>query len=340
MQSICILKQIEMPQVKNQFFRYEVLHYLLSNYKYSKEILLDKLNERLEDKGYKSISKRTLVYDLNYLEEEGAEIHRPNKADPYYYYIETYIPEVSQLDADDMDILKTAVALLKNISGFRIAKDVEDVLLKLKYTRHLVNPESKKLISFEDHTIAQGTVWLDKLSEALHYKRALRIVYKPFLEKTREIIFHSYYIKEYRNRWFVFGLNAQENKIDNLALDRIEEIGDSAEPFIENKNFNAETYFDNMIGVTRKKEAKIQEIKILARPSQADYILTKPIHRKQEILETNNDGSMVIGLKLIINYELISTLLSYGDGIKILEPASLKKEITENLSRNFAQYQG
>jgi predicted DNA-binding transcriptional regulator YafY len=329
-----------MPVTKNQFLRYDIIHSLLSNRKFNKEDLLEKLNEKLRDKGYKEIGKRTLVYDINYLEEQGAEIHRPNKADREYYYLEQYIPEGSQFDEEDMNILKQAVALLKNIAGFRISRDVEDVLLRLKYTRHIINGETKNLISFEDHTLAAGTEHLDELSYALHMKYCLKIGYKPFAEEERELIFHPYYLKEYRNRWFVFGWNEKEERINNLALDRIEEIRNCAVPYINNVTFDAEAYFDNMIGVTRKEGSQVRAIKIYVNPFLASYIRTKPIHKNQEILETNNDGSMVIGLKLIINYELISVLLGFGDGIRILEPESLRKEIAENLARNLAHYKG
>ena len=55
----------------------------------------------------------------------------------------------------------------------------------------------------------------------------------------------------------------------------------------------------------------------------APYILTQPIHHSQKIIEQYEDGSLHVQLYLIINNELISTLLSYGDALKVIMPEKL-----------------
>jgi len=321
-----------MPNTKNQFLRYEILHGLLSKgFKYEKDELLRLLNEQLENKGYKIISKRTLVYDLNYLEEQGAEIHRPNKSDKYYYYKEQFIPEGSQFTEEDIEILNQAINLLKGIAGFRIAKDVEDVLYRLKYTRHIITGESQNLISFEDHTMAVGIEWLDKLSEAIHYKRCLFVEYKPFIEEKKEMIFHPYFLKVYRNRWFAFGLNENEKKINILALDRIFTVKNCNFNYVENTSFNQREYFRNLIGVTYPENELPLNIQLKIDKNLSPYIKTKPLHRNQKIIQEIDDGGLIIELFLVINYELMSVILGYGDEIEVISPPKLRNFIKNKL---------
>ena len=50
----------------------------------------------------------------------------------------------------------------------------------------------------------------------------------------------------------VFGRNTRDNFIVNPALDRVTSIEAAAgEPFIEDPGFNPQTYFKNIIGVTK-----------------------------------------------------------------------------------------
>ena len=324
-----------MTTTKNQFLRYEILHELLSNYKLEKDELLNKLNSAMEERGHNKqncIGKRMLVNDLNYIEDQGAEIHRPNKSDKFYYYQEQFIPEGSQFSEEDLNTLRQSVDLLKNIAGFRIAKDVEDILRKLKYTKHIINKELQNLISFEDHTIAQGTEWLDTISDAMHYKVVLKIVYKPFVEEIREILFHPYFLKEYRNRWFAFGRNKEKNELNIFALDRIQSIKNSNEVYIENDIFEPEIYFEQLIGVTWPKGAKPDVIELNVNPETAPYIITKPLHKSQKVIKKEDDGSLNIKIVVVINPELISTIFSYRDGLKVLSPNKLKVRISKILS--------
>ena len=78
-----------MPANKNAVTRYFILDELLSNryHNYSTEDLLKLVNERLEELGQEPVSRRTIEYDMNYLENEG----------PFFAEIEHYqIDDVSE----------------------------------------------------------------------------------------------------------------------------------------------------------------------------------------------------------------------------------------------------
>ncbi len=67
----------------------------------------------------------------------------------------------------------------------------------------------------------------------------------------QECILCPYLLKEFRNRWFVFGSRATNLVLFNLALDRIVSIEPVDIPFRDNPNFDPEHFFDDVIGVSK-----------------------------------------------------------------------------------------
>jgi predicted DNA-binding transcriptional regulator YafY len=95
------------------------------------------------------------------------------------------------------------------------------------------------------------------------------------------------------------------------------------------KDFDADAYFQNAMGITSYKgEAKKIVIKVDEIASK--YIKSQPIHHSQEILKEAKDGTY-FEFKLLLSEELIRTLLSYGGEIEIIEPQDLKKALKERI---------
>ena len=64
--------------------------------------------------------------------------------------------------------------------------------------------------------------------------------------------------------------------------------------------FDAEEYFDPIVGVSRPKDGEIEEIEIQLTPESYPYIKTKPIHHSQK----NYDEECKVKIKVIRNREL------------------------------------
>jgi predicted DNA-binding transcriptional regulator YafY len=116
----------------------------------------------------------------------------------------------------------------------------------------------------------------------------------------------------------------------NLALDRISDIQDSKKKFIPNKTIDFNEYFEDIVGVTLDNEAKIQKILLRVSNSLFPYIQTKPIHGSQKLKEQGASHTLIT-LDLIPNYELESLILSYGEGMEVIEPKSLRAKIKKRI---------
>ena len=160
-------------------------------------------------------------------------------------------------------------------------------------------------------------------------KQVLNIRYKSFKKNkpvTCEI--HPYYLKQYNNRWFLFGWNTEFGAITNFALDRIEAVSPMLgeyKPKPEELDFDE--YFDDIVGVTIPKDRHIEHIVMRVAPDRYPYIKNKPLHPSQH----NYDKEYRISIDVIPNNELIALLLSFGSQLEVLEPQSVRNMMREHI---------
>lgn len=64
--------------------------------------------------------------------------------------------------------------------------------------------------------------------------------------------------------------------------------------------------------------------------SRYNYIKTKPLHSSWDIIEENDNYTM-ISITVKINKELESLILSFGDDIEVLEPEDFRNRIAEKI---------
>jgi predicted DNA-binding transcriptional regulator YafY len=65
---------------------------------------------------------------------------------------------------------------------------------------------------------------------------------------------------------------------------------------------------------------------------QAQYVITQPLHTSQELV-SKNKNRYVFKYFLVLNFEFISQILAWGDGVVVVKPDSLKKEIIELVTK-------
>jgi len=114
--------------------------------------------------------------------------------------------------------------------------------------------------------------------------------------------------------------------VTNLALDRIESIAHHPATYIENREIDFDEYFYDVVGVTVYRDKPVERVVLRAERPALHYIETKPLHGSQRIRD-RTDQEAIIELRLQVNYELETLLLSYADCVEVLEPQSLREAI-------------
>ena len=176
----------------------------------------------------------------------------------------------------------------------------------------------------------KGPHFLTPLFNAIINERVLLVKYKDFKSsEPYEITFHPYYLKQYNNRWFVFGLNS-DNQISNwnLALDRIEDLTETSLKYQPSKT-DWEEYFYDIVGVTRPKGVDLQEIILKFSPEVAPYVITKPLHPSQK--HKNDPTGLEVRIKVIPNFELERLVLSFREHVKVISPQDFKERISQRI---------
>ncbi|HEX5150410.1 MAG TPA: WYL domain-containing protein [Parafilimonas sp.] len=184
-------------------------------------------------------------------------------------------------------------------------------------------------ISFQEAVIAGNYEYVDELYSAIANNTVVEFMYKPFTNEAKKRTVHPYFLKQYNNRWFLLGYNEGKESLSTFALDRIQgKIKPLSKTYIlPDGIFNAQEYFKDIIGVTHYPGRPAEKIVIQCSGNVAPYILTKPIHTSQEIMQRCNDGGITISLFLKHNYELVNNLLGFGKDVTVLQPAALAEEI-------------
>lgn len=324
-----------MPINKSAYKRYLILDECFKNPE-EMYFISDLLEECIKKTGHK-ISKSTIDKDIRNMRKDlnaPIEVIKNGKSGYYRYSDLTFSMNKEELNPEEKQQLKSAIAALKRFRGLPQFEWIEDISEKLETSLKLKFSE-KQIVFFESNPDLKGKDFFKNLFDAIIAKQVLKIEYKNFSAIHPEILtIHPYILKEYNNRWYILGYCDEGNKIYNLALDRINKIEKRNVEYIESsKNF--EEFFDDIIGVTFLDEEKIEEVELKFSEKTINYIKTKPIHLSQ----TNIKGkSNTIRLKIKTNYEFESLLLSYGSNVEVIAPKSLRNKIKEETKRMFFNY--
>lgn len=336
-----------MPVSKNALIRYKTIDNCLRNRyrKWTLEDLIDACSDALyEYEGVESISKRTIQMDIQTMRSEKLGYNAPIVVRNHKYY-EYEDPDYSitstPLSAQDMELMGDAVAILKQLSGFSAFAGMEDIVGRLEDHISAVRHHKDPIIYYEQNEDLKGLHHIPVLYQAISEKKPVIIDYQSFRAKrSHSFVFSPYVLKEFRNRWFVFGRRRGVNMLLNLALDRIISICPAPleETIEEDMNFDPKTYFNDMVGVTKGPGMTKAEIIFSVVADSVPYIETKPLHSSQVLLERHEDGSAVFKIEVVLNYEIERDLISYGENLKVLAPDNLVNRIRLRLSKAAEQY--
>ncbi|MCU4162981.1 helix-turn-helix transcriptional regulator [Carboxylicivirga caseinilyticus] len=337
-----------MPANRNALIRYTTIDKCLRNrYRlWTLEDLIDACSDALyEYEGIdKGVSRRTVQMDIQMMRSEKLGYNAPIIVqDKKYYTYEDPVYSITQLPLSDQDLnkLNDAVEILKQFQGFNHFKEMTGLIHKLENKIHSEHSSSRPVMHIERNEDLKGLEHLNGLYKAVLNNQVIKIDYQSFkAKKANRIYFNPYLLKEYNNRWFLIGKMKKGDMIMNLALDRIHsfEVMDEI-PFKEDPTFDPNTYYENVIGVTINSGLLPRIIKLFINNDNKPYILTKPLHWSQRVLEEKKEG-IVVSIRVVPNFELERLILGFGPSIEVLSPPSLRKKIGKLVKAASEYYSG
>ena len=244
------------------------------------------------------------------------------------------------LSKSDQEQLEDTLAIL---SRYRNRKDfdwLDELFPRIKSSFKLVHEDHNALISYQSNRDYSAESLVGQLYNQVVQKKVLNIEYKSFnAEESYVRKIHPYHLKQYNDRWFLFGYEEGENYtgITNLALDRIIGSTETTEGILPD-TIDWADYFDEVIGVSRSVDADPVEIKLRFSPQRIKYVTTKPIHGASQKMDKTDPENRTVIINLIPNRELYQNLLSFGKDLEVLSPAAIRKEIKLEAQKMFELY--
>lgn len=334
-----------MPQNKYQIIRYQALDKCFRNNvrRYFIEDLINACNEALYNFSSNSegIKKRQLYDDIAFMQSENGYA-APIEKDKigrkvYYFYSDINFTINNQpLTESEARELKETLVTLNRFKGLPQFEWIESMTTRLEASFQF-GEEANQVIEFDQNEFLKGKEFINELYHAVTNKTPLTVIYKSFgSQKEINLEFHPYYLKQYNNRWFVFGKNPLFENITNLALDRLIDVEVLDKIFIET-DLDFKEYFEDIIGVTFNEKKQATNIILRVDKSLWPYIETKPLHGSQKVIQ-KDENYVDIKLELIPNYELESLILQHGEKITVLEPSTLSNKIQDRIQQLIKKY--
>lgn len=327
---------------KLALIRYKTIDECLQNRfrKWTLDDLIEKVSDALfEFEGIATgISRRTIQADIQIMRGDKIGYFAPiivtNKK--YYSYSEPNY-SITKLPINQIDIskMKEIVDLLKHLNGFNYFEEMSVMITKLENNIHKSTSQSPSYIQFESNKLLKGLEHINPLYQAILNKTSLLIEYKSFKAKeSKQLIYYPYLLKEYRNRWFLIVRAKKGKTLITMALDRIIEFQALPnEPYVAYEGIDFDRYFGDLLGVTKSEKDRAQKVILKIDKYNTPYVLTKPIHHSQTVLKEEEDGSIILRLDVVLNFELEREILGFGENIKVLGPRILSKKIEQRLNK-------
>ncbi len=335
---ICSQSLIEMSTNKNAQLRYQVLDRCFSNFQrqYSFDDLVEAVNEKLLDLTGKKVSPRQIRDDIKFMRDSvgyAAPIEAyilDGKKCFYQYSDHDFRIFRKEISEEAMEAVRKTIGLLSQYRGLPTNGWMEEVISSIEVNLGM-KPNVDNLVSLDRNSELLGLQFLSDVIDYTIAHQPLNITYRPFGRDARLITLHPYHVKQYNNRWFLWGWNEQRARIANLALDRIEKIQKSDVAFRPNVTVDFSTFFDDIIGVTVPGDNVPRQTFILQfSPDRLPYIMSKPMHPSQRVVSEPN---CIISVTVKPNREFESLIFSYGADVKILSPTSFRDQFAQKINQ-------
>ena len=143
-------------------------------------------------------------------------------------------------------------------------------------------------------------------------------------------------VKLFKRRWYVL-TQLVDGRKRIFSLDRIKLLELTDKKFNYPDNFSPEDYFRNVFGIIAGVDRKVENIVIRTYAELPGYLRSLPIHHSQKELESK-DGHTDFSLRLIPTFDFIQELLLHSNQLEVIEPQSLRDEISDLISKTLKLY--
>ncbi len=180
--------------------------------------------------------------------------------------------------------------------------------------------------------------YLPVVIDALKQNRRISFSYKSYTRSrpTDGIVLEPYFVKIFKQLWYVIGLNVKDKQVKTYSLDRMSQLNLLQDTFVMPEDVNPSEFFKDCFGIITNQN-RPKRIVLRVEPTQAKYFRALPLHSSQQ--EEVHDEYSVFTYQMRITYDLKEELMSHGASIEVLEPQELKLLIRNELEQALKNYE-
>lgn len=210
-------------------------------------------------------------------------------------------------------------------------------LLNTFAVNNLINEKYKLQDRILLENVPSGQKYLTPIIEAMRDGKSISVMYQSFLKNVPETVeIEPYFVKLFKQRWYIIGYSVFHGMIRIYALDRIQEMQTTDKQFIFPDGFLPEEYFRDCFGIIHG-DGNTETISLKVNAGQVKYFRELPLHNSQQEISKETDYS-VFRYKLKITFDLIQEILSHGAAVEVISPESLRKKIKETVQQTKSLY--
>ena len=336
-----------MPANKEAYLRYHIIDACISS-KYKPYPSMQDIIDACSEKLGKQFNVSTIQKDIKAMkEDELLNYHAPIKYskshEGYYYTDKDFTIKMVNLSENDIDTLKTAVDILSNYSKMNVSTNFANAVDKILASVKENFPEkgrAKRIIQTDTTENHHGFEFFDFFIDAIKRKLPVSFIHYSYSNRAfKSNIIHPYFLKEFKNNWYIIGFSEQHQEIRTFGLDRVYDPIKLNRSFHDDTEGVADMYFKNIYGVYPIKGRKVEKVVFKTSPLMADYINAHPIHSSQTKPHEYARGVTVFTLNIIPSFELLNLFMSYSHSLEVDSPLWFKQLLTTNIAKAHRIYE-
>lgn len=175
------------------------------------------------------------------------------------------------------------------------------------------------------------------MMEALRDRHAVTFDYHPYsrVNPSRGVEIEPWFLRIYRQIWYVTGRETSSGKDKTYALDRISNLKILPHTFTPPPDTDPKSYFKDAYGIM-VDQGQTRSVVLKVDPRRAKYLRALPLHHSQQ--EEINDGYSRFTYRLCLTGDFVSEIISMGSQVTVEAPRELKAMVVTRLRETLANY--
>jgi predicted DNA-binding transcriptional regulator YafY len=172
------------------------------------------------------------------------------------------------------------------------------------------------------------------IQEAIEGRKVLQLLYHPRDQSPAERRVNPYAVHLHNSSLYVIGHCHLRKDIRTFVVDRMQKIKLTEDSFTMPPDFSLESYLRHSFGMFTEE---LVRVKVRFHKSLTRYLLERRWHPSQKNKKLK-DGSLELAFEVAGTKEIKTWIMGFGSLAKVLEPASLAKEIKDDLRKSLNSY--